>query len=146
MSRLDPDLRQRVADARIARLATVRPDGHPHIVPITYAVPISFVLEGEDGDRIVTAVDQKPKSTTSLQRLRNIRAHPSVSVLVDEYDDDWSRLWWARADGTAAILDDGPGRDRAIELLTEKYAQYREARPGGPVIVVTVERWSSWSA
>ncbi len=136
MDALDPVLRERVAGARVARLATVRPDGSPHVVPITFALV---------GDSIVSAVDHKPKKTTSLQRLRNIEAHPAVSVLVDHYQDDWSLLWWVRADGSADALDHGPVREQAIESLAAKYEPYRDRPPRGPVIVVNVARWSSWS-
>jgi PPOX class probable F420-dependent enzyme len=128
---------RRVTEARVARLATVRPDGRPHIVPVTFAF---------DGRTIVTAIDHKPKTTSRLQRLRNIEARPVASVLVDHYDDDWSQLWWLRADGSAQVVLDGAERQDAIDRLTIKYPQYREDPPDGPVIVVTVDRWSSWSA
>ncbi|MDQ4129734.1 MAG: TIGR03668 family PPOX class F420-dependent oxidoreductase [Actinomycetota bacterium] len=134
---LDPELRQRVFEARVARLATVRPDGRPHVVPVTFAL---------EGDRFVTAIDHKPKTTTALQRLKNIEARPVASVIVDHYEDDWSRLWWVRGDGTAEILHEGSTRERAITQLVEKYAPYEDDPPQGPVIVVTVERWASWSA
>lgn len=136
MERLDPELRLRVTAARVARLATVRPDATPHVVPITFALA---------GQSIVTAIDHKPKRTVALQRLRNIEAHPAVSVLVDHYDEDWTRLWWARADGTARIAA-AADVDEAVELLVDKYAPYRQRRPDGPVIVVTVERWTAWVA
>lgn len=136
MERLSPQLRRPVEAARVARLATVRPDATPHVVPVT------FVL---DGDLLVTAVDAKPKTTTSLQRLRNIRANPAVSVLVDHYHDDWVQLWWARADGSARVEDPEAIPD-AIDRLAAKYPQYRQRRPLGPVIVVTIQRWSAWSA
>lgn len=126
-----------VGQARVARLATVRPDGHPHLVPITFAL---------DGDTVVTAVDHKPKTTSSLQRLRNIRANPAASVLVDHYDDDWERLWWVRGDGTACILEGGAERDDAVDLLVDKYGPYRERRPAGPVILLRIDRWTSWAA
>ena len=134
---LDPAVQGRVRQAPVARLATVRPDGRPHIVPITFAF---------EPDTIVTAIDHKPKTTASLQRLRNIEAHPWASVIVDHYEDDWSRLWWARADGEAEILSHGHVRDEAIERLAAKYRPYRDSPPLGPVIVVTVDRWTSWSA
>ena len=137
MGHLDPDLRQRLEGARVARLATVRPDARPHIVPITFAL---------DGDAIVTAVDHKPKSTTSLQRLRNIQASPVASVLIDHYEEDWSHLWWVRADGTARVVSEGAVRDQAVGWLVDKYAHYRERPPSGPLIVVVVERWTAWSA
>lgn len=135
MDGLDPDLHQRVVAARVARLATVRPDGIPHVVPVTFAL---------DGWSIVTAVDHKPKGTTALQRLRNIDANPAVSVLVDHYDDDWTRLWWARADGTARVVA-APDAPNAVELLVAKYTPYRHRPPQGPVIVVTVDRWAAWT-
>jgi len=137
MSQLDPHFRRRVTETPVARLATVRPDGRPHIVPITFAV---------DGDTIVTAVDHKPKTTTSLQRLRNIEVHPGASVIIDHYEKDWSRLWWVRGDGAARIVGDGPTHQRAVSRLVEKYGPYRETPPTGPVIVLTVDRWVSWSS
>lgn len=136
MEEMDPRLRERVVAARVARLATVRPDVTPHVVPITFAV---------DGWSIVTAIDHKPKRTTDLQRLRNVEANPAVSVLVDHYDDDWRRLWWARADGTARAVA-APDAAEALELLAAKYAAYRHRPPEGPVIVVTVDRWKTWTA
>lgn len=138
MSGLDERLRDRVGGARVARLGTIRPDGTPHLVPITFHVDV-------DGRRLVTAVDHKPKSTTELQRLSNIAANPAVSVIVDHYDEDWTRLWWARADGTARILREGPERDQALDRLVAKYDQYRRQRPAGPAISVAIERWSSWA-
>ena len=129
-------MRRRVADAMVARLATVGAGGKPHLVPISFAV---------DGDTIYFAVDAKPKRTTDLQRLRNIAANPSVSVLVDHYEDDWTRLWWVRVDGTAHVLSGGPDIDRAIDLLVRKYDQYRTARPQGPVTAISIERISGWS-
>lgn len=136
MRGLDPKWRRRVGAAHVARLATVRADATPHIVPITFALA---------GRSIVTAVDDKPKRTMALQRLRNIAANPAVSVLVDHYDDDWNQLWWVRADGTATTLDTeaAPG---ALDVLAAKYEPYWDHRPQGPVIVVTVDRWSAWSA
>ena len=91
--------RRRFADARVARLGTVRTDGTPHLVPVTFAV---------DDDVIYTAVDAKPKRTTRLQRLQNLAAQPRCTLLVDHYEDDWSGLWWVRADGDAAVVDRPP--------------------------------------
>jgi PPOX class probable F420-dependent enzyme len=119
--------------ARVARLATVDPRGRPHVVPISFAL---------DGDTLYTAVDEKPKRTRELQRLRNIQANPQVEVLIDEYDEDWSRLWWVRLRGTARIVDDR----RAMELLAAKYPQYRERPPVGPVIAVSIEERIQWTA
>jgi PPOX class probable F420-dependent enzyme len=126
------------ASVRVARLATVDAEGRPHLVPITFAL---------DGDDIVTAVDHKPKRTTRLRRLANIEANPRVSVLADRYEDDWSRLWWARADGTARIVEPGASEhERAVSRLAARYPQYEEQRPAASVILVSVSRWSGWRA
>ena len=130
-------MRERIAEARVARLATTDGRGRPHVVPITYAV---------EGDRIYFAVDAKPKRTTDLKRLRNIAVNPAVSVLFDHYVEDWSRLWWVRVDGSARIVDDPAEARRAVDLLVVRYEQYRIARPGGPVVEIAIERMSGWSA
>src|SRR5205823_3564992 len=98
------------------------------------------------GDTVYSAVDEKPKRSPDLQRLRNIRAHSGVAVLVDEWDEDWSRLWWVRLRGDARILESGPEHERAIELLVEKYDQYRVLLPQGDVIAIDVDEWREWSA
>ncbi len=125
------------ATARVARLATADADGRPHVVPLVFAL---------DGDVLLSAVDAKPKRTTALRRLANVRENPRVAVLADHYDDaDWTALWWARADGTARVLGDAePAAARARALLAARYAQYREAPPQGPVLAVAVTRWSGW--
>jgi PPOX class probable F420-dependent enzyme len=131
------EMRRRFNDAMVARLATVGHDGRPHIVPITFAL---------DDQTIYFAIDFKPKKTADLQRLRNIEANPSVSVLVDHYDDDWTKLWWVRADGTARIVIDGAVFEKGNALLTRRYAQYRSARPAGPVVSIAIDRMTGWSA
>src|SRR5664279_2239553 len=128
--------RSRFAEARLGRLATVSPDGRPHLVPMVFALMTSG---------LVSAVDDKPKRTTALRRLANIAANPAVSVLVDDYDEDWTRLWWARADGQAQVRAASVA-PAAIAALTARYPQYREHLPTGPVIVIDVQRWSGWSA
>jgi PPOX class probable F420-dependent enzyme len=134
----ESEARRRFAAARVARLATVSPDGAPHLVPIVFAV---------EDDLIYSSVDAKPKRTRSLQRLANIGAEPRVTVLVDEYDERWERLWWVRAAGHAEVVDDGPLRKRALEALRDKYAQYRgEAPPAGAAVVIRVDRWRWWSS
>jgi PPOX class probable F420-dependent enzyme len=127
----------RVAGSATGHLATIRPDGRPHLVVITFAVA---------GSLVVTAIDDKPKTTQRLQRLANIEANPAVSFLVDHYDDDWEELWWVRVDGLASIHLDGETREMAIEALRVEYRQYRERPPRGPVIVITPERVSSWAS
>jgi len=130
-------MHSRVEAARVARLATAGADGRPHIVPICYAL---------DGDTLYLAVDAKPKRTTNLKRLRNIGANPAVSILVDHYEDDWARLWWVRLDGRARIVTDEDERGRALDLLAQRYVQYRTSRPDGPVVVVVIEAMAGWSA
>jgi PPOX class probable F420-dependent enzyme len=124
------------ASATVARLATVGSTGAPHLVPITFALL--------DERTLVSAVDHKPKRTRALRRLANIEANPRVSVLVDHYEEDWSKLWWARADGVARVCKAAPAG--AAEALVARYAQYRAQPPGGPFIVIEVERFSGWRA
>jgi PPOX class probable F420-dependent enzyme len=120
----------------VARLATIDPDGRPHLVPIVFAV---------EGETLYTAVDRKRKRSKRLQRIENARVRPDVTILVDHYEDDWSRLWWIRLRGRARVLDDGPERDRALALLAEKYPQYRADRPDGAVLAVDVREVRSWA-
>jgi PPOX class probable F420-dependent enzyme len=136
MRMTDAEARRRFGAARVARLATVQADGSPHLVPIVFALA---------GDLVYTAVDRKPKSTTALKRLANIAANPAVSVLVDEYADDWDELWWVRADGLARVVDGGTAAG-AIERLTARYPVYALDPPPGPVLAIAVERWTGWSA
>jgi PPOX class probable F420-dependent enzyme len=131
------EARARFEEARVARLATGGPDGAPHIVPITFALR---------GDTIVTAVDGKPKRGTPLRRFENVAANPRVSVLVDAYDEDWTGLWWARADGRASVLADGADLEAALVALRARYPQYETVPLTGPAIVIAVDRWSGWSA
>ena len=133
----EDEARARFATATVARLGTADARGRPHVVVVTFAV---------EGDTIYTAVDQKPKSGTNLKRLRNVAENPWVTVLADQYSDDWDALWWVRADGRAEILADQPRMAAPLTLLANRYWQYRQAPPTGPVIAVTVERWSGWAA
>ena len=135
---LDPaESRARFAASPVLRLATAGRDGRPHVVPCT------FVLD-EQG-RIIIGIDNKPKSTRNLRRLRNIGENPRVSAIADHYDDDWNQLWWARADGTAAIERSGAGHRSHWHQLTGTYPQYRDQVLDGPIILVTVESWSGWA-
>jgi len=128
--------------ARSACLGTVDAADAPHLVPITFAVDEAGA---RGADRVYFAVDAKPKSTTRLKRLENIRSHSSVCLLADHYDADWTRLWWARADGVARILTRDADRAAPIRLLTAKYPQYEHQPPQGPVVEIEVARWSGWS-
>lgn len=131
------EARSRFAASRVARLATVSPGGAPHIVPVTFAV---------EGDSIVTAIDAKPKRGGRSQRVVNIAANPRVSLLVDEYADDWRRLWWVRADGMGRVARDSTEVAWAFDLLRARYPQYAAVELIGPAIVVEVERWVAWHA
>jgi PPOX class probable F420-dependent enzyme len=129
--------RERVAASPVARLATIDGDGWPHVVPIV------FVL---DGQTLYTAVDEKPKRSRTLRRIENARRRPDVTVLVDHYEEDWTRLWWVRLRGRARVLDDGAEAERALTLLRDKYARYAEQPPGPPVLAVDVSEWKGWAA
>lgn len=142
--------RRRLTAARVARLATVTPDGLPHVVPVVFAVV---------QDVLYTAVDSKPKTTTALQRLANIAAGGRASLLADHYTEDWSTLWWVRVDGSAQVLTVGE-KDLAtptmrspagqvgvgLDALTRKYPQYLDQPPPGPVIALHITRWRWWQA
>ncbi|HWD06767.1 MAG TPA: TIGR03668 family PPOX class F420-dependent oxidoreductase [Amycolatopsis sp.] len=134
------EARARFAASRVARLATVSGSGVPHLVPVTFAVSGPGVP-----DEIVFAVDHKPKSTTALRRLANIAENPVVSFLADVYADDWSRLWWARADGTARIIT-GDARAERVAWLVAKYPQYAAHPPEHAVVSTVVTSWHGWSA
>ncbi|MEV4146633.1 TIGR03668 family PPOX class F420-dependent oxidoreductase [Amycolatopsis sp. NPDC049691] len=127
------EARGRFARARVARLATVSAAGVPHLVPVTFAVR---------GDQVVFAVDHKPKTSVALRRLRNIAENPAVCFLADGYDEDWSRLWWARADGTARVLPPG---SEPVSWLVAKYAQYADRPPEHAVVLTDVHTWRGWS-
>ena len=99
-----------------------------------------------EGDTLYSAVDRKPKRSTRLRRIENARARPEVTVLVDHYDDDWRQLWWIRLRGRARVLDDGDEWAHGLELLAEKYPQYRDEPPEGPVLAVDITEARAWSA
>ena len=130
------EARARFATVPVVRLGTADGQGRPHVVVVTFAV---------DGDTIYTAVDQKPKSGNTLKRLRNVGENPMVTMLADHYSDDWETLWWVRADGRAAILADQRQMTAPLRLLANRYWQYRQAPPTGPLLAVTVERWTGWT-
>jgi len=127
------DLLARAAGQRVARLATIGPDGRPHLVPIVFAFW---------NDNMVTAIDDKPKRTRRPTRVLNIERDPRVTVLVDHYEDDWNRLWWVRIDGTARILGESA---EAAALLISKYPQYRNHRLD-PVVLITPSAVTGWAS
>jgi PPOX class probable F420-dependent enzyme len=128
-------MRSRVTAAPVGRLATVRPDGRPHVVVCCFAL---------DGETAYTAVDDKPKSTRQLQRLRNLAAHPEAAILVDHYEDDWTALWWVRLDGRGRLVSRDGEHDRAMGMLAGKYEPYRRQTPTGPLIAIDIDLWTAW--
>ncbi|OLT14515.1 PPOX class F420-dependent oxidoreductase [Pseudonocardia sp. CNS-139] len=127
---------ERFAAAPVARLATLRADGSPRLVPITFVLVDGLVW---------SAVDEvKPKTTTRLARLADVARDPRVGLVADHYADDWTQLWWVRLDGTAEVLDRVP--EHVAAALAAKYESYATTPPRGPVLVVTPLRWTSWQA
>jgi len=129
-----------LAAARVGRLATTGGDGRPLVVPVCYVF---------DGARIYSAVDAKPKRTRELRRLRNIAENPQVSLVVDEWDEDWTRLRYVIVEGRADVLTDSAEFTRAIDLLVAKYPQYRTMTldgPDHPVVRITPEHVHMWHA
>ena len=131
------EARRRFAAARVARLATVRPDGRPHLVPVVFAL--------SPGDLLYTATDGKPRTTGRLVRPDGVVVAPQVSLLVDHYEEDWSRLWWVRADAVVERVTDGETAD-GMRMLTLRYPTYRSIPPPGPMLALRVTRWVAWSA
>ncbi|AOS65776.1 putative flavin-nucleotide-binding protein [Actinoalloteichus hymeniacidonis] len=121
----------------VATLGTIDAAGSPHLVPVTFAML---------GESVYLVVDQKPKSSRQLARLRNIRRHPAVSLLVDHYEPDWAALWWVRVDGTARIEAEPTVMAMPLQALAAKYPQYRQEPPAGPVIRIDVDHWAGWTA
>jgi len=131
--------RELLAGARVARFGTLAPGGAPTLVPVCFALAGAVAYH---------AVDHKPKATRRLARLANLARDPRATLLADHYDDaDWSALWWVRADGRARVLHDAgePEAARALDLLADRYPQYRERRPAGPVVALDIERFSGWA-
>jgi PPOX class probable F420-dependent enzyme len=121
----------------VARIGLLDDDGAPRVLPVTFAV--------WDG-AFVSAVDHKPKRVAprELARLRWLRQRPEASLTVDRYDDDWSRLAWVQVLGTAEVVDEPPAP--ALDALAERYEQYRERRPEGPLIRLVPRRFVCWTA
>ena len=127
---------QFIEGRRVAHLATADESGRPHVVPACFA---------HLGGRFYIAIDEKPKRSLRLKRLRNIEENLRVALVFDRYDDDWTRLGWVLVQGTASIITDAPEHERALAALRKRYEQYRSmALEGRPVIRVMVERISSW--
>lgn len=138
MSALPADVADFIASARVGRLATADGAGQPLVVPICYAW---------DGEALVSAIDAKPKRPGELARVRNIRANPQVSVVIDEYEEDWRRLRWVIIQGLAEVLTAGRDFAAGVDLLLSKYPQYRDmglSREGGTMIKVRPGKVLQW--
>lgn len=129
-------MRRRLMDSRVARVGTIDDQGRVHVVPVI------FVLEA-DAWYSPSDAGKRP-----AKRLRNLSADPRVTILVDGYDEDWSRVWWVRLRGIGRVVQAGAEHERAYRLLREKYAQFT-AVPGnaaaGPTMAVAVQDWSGWA-
>jgi PPOX class probable F420-dependent enzyme len=134
---LSEDQRRFLGGRRVGHLATANSRGMPHVVPVCFAL--------REGAVYIT-IDQKPKSDPrSLRRLRNIADNPSVALVADRYDEDWTRLGWVMLRGPAEILETGTEHDTAQELLSARYPQYRRMQLAElPVIAIRIERVASW--
>jgi PPOX class probable F420-dependent enzyme len=128
--------RELLEEARVARLGLIDGDGHPRVLPVTFALA---------GDALVTAIDHKRKDVPAqrLARLRWLRARPRAALTVDHYEEDWSRLAWVQALGATTIHDAADAR-AAIAALEGRYEQYRDHPPVGPVIVLAPDRFVWW--
>jgi PPOX class probable F420-dependent enzyme len=132
----------RLREARVATLATVRPDGRPHAVPVVFAL-----LMRTERPTLYWGVDRKPKATEHLQRLRNLGSNPNAEVMAHGYDDaEWSRLWWVRASGPARTVTDVGERLDAVRGLQSKYPQYGAEAPDGVVVAIDLVDVSGWAS
>ena len=139
-SRLPPRALRLVRSARIAHLATVDADGQPHVIPICYTY---------DGKYFYSPIDEKPKriSPKKLKRLRNIAENPQVSLVIDRYDEDWTKLTYVLAFGRARLTATGATYRKAVNLLRRKYPQYRSmAIDRRPLIAIRPIRVVIWDA
>jgi PPOX class probable F420-dependent enzyme len=128
---------ERLRSARVGRIATVRADGRPHVVPFVFAL-----VE----DRAYWTVDAKPKRSARLQRLRNLERNPAVEIVVDGYDEDWDRLWWVRGSGVGRAVEDPAERASALDALRAKYPQYQRAALDGAVVAIDLTAITGWTA
>ena len=139
MVNLSAEDRAFLHQARVGRLATASAAGEPHVVPVCFVF---------DGRHVYSAVDSKPKRVAAvrLRRLQNLRENPRASLVVDSYEEDWARLRYVLVMGKGEILETGADRERALDLLREKYPQYHAMHDlgQGPVIRLTLERIVSW--
>lgn len=159
---MTPEERTILERARVATLATANDDGCPHVVPICYAILETAHSNRDDdsGLRIVSSIDEKPKSSRTLQRVRDIRANPRVALLVDHYREDWSRLAWVQVRGRSRVVSSEPDEDvdtstsiptsvhdDGVTVLESKYDQYVDHDlDERPILEIRVDRVLSWGA
>ena len=125
-----------IESQRVAHLATADAKGRPHVVPVCFAYL---------GGRIYIAIDEKPKRSLRLKRLRNIEENPHAALVLDRYDEDWTQLGWVMLQGRAEVLSEGREHDEAQALLCSRYPQLQAMRIAAcPVIAVRIERARSW--
>jgi PPOX class probable F420-dependent enzyme len=136
---ISPEIRAKLETARIARLATMDAERGPHVVPICFACY---------GSVFYSAIDRKPKrvAPSRLERLKNIQETPQVALLVDHYDEDWTRLWYVLVRGEAELVSASAERKRAIQCLRAKYPQYNVdmLADDAPVLRITPVRITAW--
>ena len=136
---ISPEIRAKLDVARIARLATLDAKRRPHVIPICFVW---------DGSVFYSAIDHKPKrvALTQLARLKNIKNTPHVALLVDQYDEDWTRLWYVLVRGEAELVSTPVEHTRAIQSLRAKYPQYDASMlvDDAPVLRITPVRVTAW--
>ena len=135
------DTRRFLETHRLGHLATMGPDGAPHVIPVCYAL---------DDEALYFVADEKPKRRPAreLERLRNLRANPRVALVVDEWDEDWTRLAWVLVRGTATIVDEAAAHAAALVRLRARYPQYRAMALDDPathpvvrIVPIRVRQW-----
>lgn len=135
---LSAEVQAFIETCRVAHLATTDHGRRPHVIPVCFAYTI---------DALWTAIDEKPKNTTHLKRIRNIEQNPQVALVFDYYDEDWKKLAYVLVTGTASIADAHPHAATALSVLRERYPQYREMKlEGRPLIRVEARSVASWGA
>ena len=137
MPAIEPEVRAFLESQRSGHLATADAAAAPHVIPVVYAVV---------DDSVFVAIDEKPKTTTRLKRVRNIEQNPRAALVVDRYDEDWTKLGWVLLRGTASVLDPGaPGTAEAIAALRARYSQYEAMTlEDRPLIRLAVDRVIAW--
>lgn len=138
---ITPDIEEFIQRVRVARLATIDSEFKPHLVPVVFVF---------DGNHFFIPVDEKRKKTKpeKLRRIKNIQGNPNVALLIDEYNEDWSRLAFVMIQGTASVVKSRPQADiqlkQAVKELTTKYTQYQKIGTGEMCIIIKPEKVASW--